>query len=78
MVIAGASCTLDVATTILDCIQLQAHMYVSNSSNQCRQAAALCNQAEDWGVYIGDLGDSLKKIAQYTLVATCKIALLTH
>ena len=55
MVIAGASCTLDVATTILDCIQLQAHMYVSNSSNQCRQAAALCNQAEDWGVYTGDL-----------------------
>ena len=41
----GASCTLDVAITILDCI---AHMHASISSNQCSQAAPLCSQAEGY------------------------------
>ena len=47
VVIAVVSCTLDVAITILDCMQLQAHMNASNSSNNCSyMATALCTLAE--------------------------------
>ena len=55
--IAGASHTLDVAITLLNNMQLLAHMHASNSSNQCSQVAALCIQAEQWeqAMYTEDL-----------------------